>query len=184
MEAEYDKKLKELEEKHAKEIAALTTSSDPSPASADAAEAQDNNQAPAEAADDADKKSAEEEARERKLEKARRKREKQREKERERELQIERENAEAGPSMRQIENEQIEQQLTPLGYQIAEVTPDGNCLYRAVASHCGNTYRDVRKLTCMHACKAWDTVFGNRKLAKNSVFLLKYLWRSHILFVC
>lgn len=146
VEAEYDKKLKDLQEKYAKEVAEFSSSPD-APGSG-----QTDGQSPAvaEEENDADdlvtNKADEEEVKERKLEKARRKREKQREKERERELQIERENAEAGPSLRDIEVEQIEQQLAPVGLKISEVTPDGNCLYRAVASHCGNTYHDVRKL--------------------------------------
>lgn len=86
-----------------------------------------------------------EEERERKQAKARRKREKAKEKERERELEIERENAEAGPSLRQIEVEQIQNQIAPLGFEIAEIPSDGNCLYRAVAAHSGTSYQETRK---------------------------------------
>lgn len=137
VEAEFVTKLKELEEKHAKEIAELSASSGPDDAGEAAVE---NVNAAAEI-----EPNAEDEERERKQAKARRKREKAKEKERELELQIERENAEAGPSMRQIEVEQIQNQLAPLGLQIAEIPSDGNCLYRAVAAHCGNTYQETRK---------------------------------------
>ncbi|CAB9528828.1 OTU domain-containing protein 6B [Seminavis robusta] len=133
LEAEYDAKQKALEEKHAKEIAELSGSGD-------------SKDTPAPAPEPLVEKTAEEEERERKQAKARRKREKAKEKERDRELEIERENAEAGPSLRKIELERIEQQLTPLGLKIEEIASDGNCLYRAVAAHCGNSYQETRTL--------------------------------------
>lgn len=141
VEADFAAKLKALEEKHAKEIAEILGGASP-PADAAVIDV-NNNDAP----EEAPKKSAEEEERERKQAKARKKREKAREKERERELQIERENAAAGPSLRQIEMEQIQEQLTPLGLKISEVASDGNCLYRAVAAalETGGTYQDTRK---------------------------------------
>ena len=137
MEAEFDAKLKELEAKHAKEIEDISGSGDGGAA------------AVADADEPAPETSVEDEERERKQAKARRKREKAKEKERERELQIEKENAEAGPSMRQIEVERIQNQIAPLGLQIAEIASDGNCLYRAVAAHSGSTYQETRKY-CTH----------------------------------
>ncbi len=83
--------------------------------------------------------------REKKQLKARRKREKQREKERQRQLEVARETREAGPSLRQIEIEQLHQQLAPLHLKIEEVKADGHCLYRAVASQCDQTYAEIRK---------------------------------------
>jgi len=133
--------LKELESKHALEIAALSGSSEGNTPET----SQVKFSVPEAAAEPAPAKSAQEEERERKQEKARRKREKAREKERERELQIEKENAEAGPSARQIELEQIQQQLAPLGLEIAEIPSDGNCLYRAISAHVGNSFQDARK---------------------------------------
>ena len=145
MEAEFDGKLKELEEKHKQEITELSsgaTEEGPPEAAADETPTPVAG-APAEGTP---VKSPEEEEREKKQAKARRKREKAKEKERERELEIERENAEAGPSMRQIEVEQIQGQLTPLGLEIAEIASDGNCLYRAVAASIGNSsYQETRK---------------------------------------
>lgn len=142
VEAEFATKLKELEEKHAKEIAELEGSA---PSAADTAPA------PA-GTEDAGESNTEDDERARKQAKARRKREKAKEKERERELQIERENAEAGPSMRQIEVEQIQTQIAPLGLQISEIPSDGNCLYRAIAAHSNGTYQETRKLcACLSA---------------------------------
>ena len=77
---------------------------------------------------------------ERKLEKARRKRAKQREKEQRREKEIEEETAKAGPAPRDVENDIINQQLTPLSMEIAEVEADGHCLYRAVAAQTDSDY--------------------------------------------
>jgi OTU domain-containing protein 6 len=94
----------------------------------------------------ATEKTADEMEREKKLAKARQKREKAKQNERDRELEIERENANAGPSLRQIELERIQQQLTPLGLEIVEILSDGHCLYRAVAAHCGKSYQEIRKL--------------------------------------
>ena len=139
MEAEFAAKLKELEEKHAKEIAEAEGSGAPSGEAAAATTSEEAADPVTEGA------TAEEEERERKQAKARRKREKAKEKERERELAIERENAEAGPSMRQIEVEQIQNQISPLGFTIAEIPSDGNCLYRAVAAHSGSSYQQTRK---------------------------------------
>lgn len=89
-----------------------------------------------------------EDERERKQAKARRKREKAKERERQLQEEIERETAEAGPSMGQVELESIQTQLTPLGLKIDEIPPDGNCLYRAIAASLGNdsTYQETSKL--------------------------------------
>lgn len=136
VEAEFDKKLKELEAKHAQEIAeASGGDTAPPPPAAEPEQPATTTTA-----------ATTEEERERKKSKAQRKREKAKEKERERELQIERENAEAGPSLRQIEVESIQTQLAPLGLKIAEVQSDGNCLYRAIAAHSGGTYQETRNL--------------------------------------
>lgn len=135
VEAEFATKLKELQEKQSKELAALSETT----AAGSASDAPGTAQGGAGT-------NPEEEERERKQAKARKKREKAKEKERERELQIERENAEAGPSDRQMEVDQIQQQISPLGLQIVEIPSDGNCLYRAVAAHSGSNYQETRKL--------------------------------------
>ena len=101
----------------------------------------------------------EEEDRLKKIDKARRKREKQREKERQREKEIEEENANAGPSPRDVENEQILNRLTPLNYDIKEVTADGHCLYRAVAAHLGKNYSEIRML-CANALQEHEVDFS------------------------
>ena len=73
-------------------------------------------------------------ARERKLAKARKKREKQREREAEKERQIAEETANAGPSMRDVELDQLENILTPLSLAISPVQADGHCMYRSIAA--------------------------------------------------
>jgi hypothetical protein len=108
-------------------------------------------------------KTAENIEREKKQAKARQKREKAKQKELERQLEIERENANAGPSLRQIELERIQQQLTPLGLQIVEIPSDGHCLYRAVAAQCGNSYQETRKL--------YIVILLWRRLTRNYEFL-------------
>lgn len=66
--------------------------------------------------------------------KAQKKREKARRLEREREERIAKENAEAGPSAKDLEMEALEAlHLKPGGLRMMEVPADGNCLYRAVA---------------------------------------------------
>ena len=150
VEAEFDAKLKSLEEKHAKEIAEVEG---PAPSSVDA-----TTDATGSPATDEPNATKQDEEKERKQSKARRKREKAKEKERERELEIERENAEAGPSLRQIEVEQIQNQIAPLGLQIAEVASDGNCLYRAVAAHSGGTYQETRKFFHTYDVPDWSAV--------------------------
>lgn len=153
VEAEFDAKLKELEAKHQQEIAELSLSgAAPAPTleeSSETAKPDVTNTAVVTTEEESPpQKNPEEEERERKQAKARRKRDKAKEKERELELQIERENAEAGPSMRQVEVEHIQGQLTPLGLKIAEIASDGNCLYRAVAASLDNnsSYQETRTL--------------------------------------
>jgi hypothetical protein len=91
--------------------------------------------------------------RQRKLEQIRKKREIERQKEIDRERGLSEEIANAGPSPRDIEMEQILQQLRPLHYDIEPISADGNCLYRAVAAQCSGiasgtnptvSYQDIR----------------------------------------
>jgi hypothetical protein len=87
----------------------------------------------------------EEEVRLRKQEKARRKKEAKKEKERQHQEDLEKEAAEAGPSMRAVELQALDLQLKPLSLKVVEIPSDGNCLYRAVAAHCGSDYSKIRK---------------------------------------
>ena len=80
-----------------------------------------------------------------KLEKAKRKKEKQKEKERLYKQELAELDANAGPSLRRIELELLDKQLTPLSLAIVEIPSDGNCLYRAVAAQCGLDYIKIRK---------------------------------------
>lgn len=65
--------------------------------------------------------------------KAQRRRERRRREEEEREKKIEEAKAAEGPSARQEEEEALRSRLEPRGLRIAEVKPDGHCMYRAVA---------------------------------------------------
>lgn len=131
-EAEFDAKLKALEEKHASELSSSVRD--------------DTEETPAPQTLTQPQLSDEEKRRLEKQEKARRKREKLKEKELERERQIEEETANAGPTPRDIENEIIQQHLDPLGLKVQEVAADGHCLYRAVGASCDMEYPIIRKL--------------------------------------
>jgi len=58
-----------------------------------------------------------------------------------------------------VENEQILNRLTPLNYDIKEVTADGHCLYRAVAAHLGKDYSEIRML-CANALQEHEVDFS------------------------
>jgi hypothetical protein len=127
VEEEYASKLKELQANHEQQRALPSETLD------------GPTQAPVEDA------SQDDSAKDRKQEKARRKKERQREREVQLQKEIEEEEANAGPSLRDVELEQIRSVLTPLNLSIAEVGADGNCLYRAVGAQTDRDYMDVRK---------------------------------------
>lgn len=97
--------------------------------------------------------------RERKVTKARKKREKQKEKDTKMEEQIELENANAGPSLRQVELEQMHVFLAPLNLCISEVEADGHCLYRAVAAQSNEGYKEIRKRGLLQTSRPLISVF-------------------------
>ena len=81
--------------------------------------------------------------------KAQRKREKARLAEKQREAEIEQERLNAGPSLRDVEIERItELYLIDKNLVLKEIPADGNCLYRSIASQCGNEvdYKAIRKI--------------------------------------
>lgn len=82
---------------------------------------------------------------EKKLLKARKKKERQKEREMERQAAEARENAEAGPSLRDVELEQIQAVLAPLDLCVNEVEADGHCLYRAIGAQTSTSYQEIRK---------------------------------------
>lgn len=131
VEAEFADKLKELEAKHQANLAALAGDG-----VVEAASVETTIEAP---------KEKELSEKERKQEKARRKKERQKEKARKEQEELEREQANAGPSLRKIELEQIQAVLTPLNMKVSEVEADGHCLYRAVAAQTNQEYRQIRK---------------------------------------
>jgi OTU domain-containing protein 6 len=142
VEKEFDDKVKELEEKHRKELneagggEAIAAATLPEEDVCGVATQQGEQTEP-------DNDEAE---RLRKQERARRKRETKKDKERQRQEELEREAAEAGPSMRQIELEALETKLKPLSMKIKEIPSDGNCLYRAVAVQCDSDYLKIREI--------------------------------------
>ena len=146
-EEEFDTKLKDLEEKYKQRMAELEgeqglTEIHPEAATEAAADNNEND----DDGDDDDEEAKGLSAKERKQLKARRKKERQKEREAERQAELERETANAGPSMRQVELEQMQAVLTPLDLKIGEVDADGHCLYRAVAAQTGRSYNEMREL--------------------------------------
>jgi OTU domain-containing protein 6 len=142
-EEEFDRKLKDLEEKYKQQLSQLEeeqglTETQPEVATETAGDTNEN--------DDDDEEAKGLSARERKQLKARRKKERQKEREAERQAELEREDANAGPSMRQVELEQMQAVLTLLDLKIGEVDADGHCLYRAVAAQTGRSYNEIREL--------------------------------------
>lgn len=140
VESDFAEKLRVLKENHEKALKTLQGGEEGGDVKVD--ELADNLGATNIEAEDAPKELTE---RERKLAKAQRKRERQKEKEAERQRELEEEEANAGPSLRQTELDQIEKILKPLNLKIAEVEADGHCLYRSVAAQTGNTYSGIRK---------------------------------------
>ena len=72
-------------------------------------------------------------ASEKKKSKSAKRRQKKEEQEKERDQRIADERAGAGPSAREVEVDQLTQQLAPLGLGVEDIPADGHCLYRAVA---------------------------------------------------
>jgi len=141
IETEFEEKLKQLQEKHQQELAEGGNDDDEAVGTADASDFVEPPREP-EALIDND-----EADRLRKQEKARRKREAKKEKERQRQEDMEKEDAEAGPSMRRVELDALGIQLKPLSLKISEIPSDGNCLYRAVAAQCeGSNYVKIRNI--------------------------------------
>lgn len=144
VEKDFTDKLKALEASHQENVAALGLESmiisEVSTSIENASTTIDDENKPAVVVDE------ETEARERKIKKSRKKKDRQKEKEAELQKEIEEENANAGPSLRKIELEQIQQVLTPLNLKVSEVDADGHCLYRAVAAQSGKDFMAIRAL--------------------------------------
>lgn len=93
-------------------------------------------------------------------------------------------------SHRMIENEKLEQKLTPLGLTVNEIKPDGHCLYRAVENQLSlnnknqlYSYQELRKMAASYMREhAMDFLpffldEGNIKMDSNDVpleFFQKY----------
>ena len=140
IEAEYDEKLKQLQDSHQQKLKEIESNSIEAQKQTTAEGPPDEGYSIAPQVEgDAD------DSRERKQLKARRKKERQKEREAQRLAELELETANAGPSMRQVELEQLQAILTPLNLEIREVEADGHCLYRAVAAQSGLSYSEIRK---------------------------------------
>mmetsp|Transcript_21324 Transcript_21324/g.43843 ORF Transcript_21324/g.43843 Transcript_21324/m.43843 type:complete len:221 (+) Transcript_21324:103-765(+) len=155
VEKDFASKLKALEESYQANLAAsnvesLDISADSAPDALNTGKP-DNNDGKSGVIDE------ENLARERKLAKARKKRDRQKEKDARIQQQIEEENANAGPSLRKIELEQIQAVLTPLKLKISEVEADGHCLYRAIGAQSGKDFTDLRKsVLCYDFKQYWE----------------------------
>jgi len=147
VEADYEAKLKELQERHARELAALNSSTsgggagtgDATPGDKGSTTLSSTNRTPQPSEEQAPPSNTEmdEETAKRlkKQEKARKKRDKQRQQELEKQRQIDEETKNAGPSARVVEFQHIQQHLPPQA-KIVEIEADGHCLYRAIAAQC------------------------------------------------
>eukprot|EP00980_Cylindrotheca_fusiformis_P008835 scaffold1888_cov120-Cylindrotheca_fusiformis.AAC.5 len=98
-------------------------------------------------------------AKARKQLKARKRKERQKERESQLREELERENANAGPSLRQLELQQIKDVLTPLGLDVDEVEADGHCLYRSIAAQTAFDFQNIRSL-CADALRENETEFS------------------------
>mmetsp|Transcript_14704 Transcript_14704/g.41620 ORF Transcript_14704/g.41620 Transcript_14704/m.41620 type:complete len:303 (-) Transcript_14704:164-1072(-) len=150
LEKEFEDKLKTIKEKHQQELAAASGADDgdaaaPATATDGAPETKDAEDQPAEekASDGADDGMTE---KERKQAKAREKKARKKQREAERQAEIEAETANAGPGLKQIEEERIQAILTPLSMRIVDVTADGHCLYRAIAAQTGKSFSEIRSI--------------------------------------
>ena len=165
MEEEYATKLKDLEERHRSELAALGGSDD----AVIPDETNNNNDRTNNINIDTAETIAAI-ARQKKLEQIRQ----QKEAERQRILAQERQSIEdaqnVGPTRREIELEQITQQLQPHQLRIQPVPADGNCLFRAIAAQCSissttstttttTTYQDIRAL-CAQTMRDHESEFA------------------------
>lgn len=134
--------MKELQERHQQELAALQGDDNQDAAAAVVEETTPTTQ-------EEEVVDKEKEARERKQAKARRKKEAQRQKQRE--LEEEQAKDLAGPSARSQELDVLKTKLDPLSLKIQTVTADGHCLYRAVAAQCddGTDYSQIREYSLL-----------------------------------
>jgi hypothetical protein len=171
IEIKYDERLAALQSKHADELAAASSNDDiVNQETAPVVPA-----APPLASNDDDTDNLDHGASS-KADKARRKREKARERERQRELDIEEETANAGPSAKDIEVEQLMLQLAPLHLTMEDVTADGHCLYRAVGKECAKDYMEIRKCAVHNT---YEAVGRRRALGSSAQSLASLPYPGH-----
>lgn len=185
LESEYDNKTKQLEAEYQVQLTSDAVESlvleDGGPAAKIASPATAttiSNEGPAASATP-ESNDPEEDARKRKLEKARKKKERQKEKEREKEEQIAWETANAGPSARRIELEQIQTILSPQNLKVVEVEADGHCLYRAVGAQIGTTYTQIRKLESFFSLTAFYQMVQRDMVTEKSVCFISRSTQDH-----
>jgi hypothetical protein len=126
-----------MEDRHNSEVAALDGGSNSIKIESGAIKIESGAIPPVGKPDESEDKAAME--RQRKLTKIR----EQKEAERQRILEAERQAIldakNIGPTMRDVELQQIVQQLQPHHYTIKQIPADGNCLYRAIAAQCSSS---------------------------------------------
>ena len=175
-EFKYDGLERDLKERHRAEIEALNGGGD-NTKDAGETDAKDNTKAeeatttstPAQIEEETKQptpEEIEEAKRQKALQKKLKKKAAQRQKELDCEKRIEDENAQAGPSRRQMEMEALQTiHLHPRGLDVEEVEADGNCLYRAVGVQClrvGLDAVDVESEDCYGKIRSIcaDTLMG------------------------
>jgi OTU domain-containing protein 6 len=194
VEEEFATKLKDMEDRHRTEVAALVGSD------TDTAEVNEssgtNNSAAATNISNAEDIAAME--RQKKLEKIREQKELERQRIIEKERQSMEEAKNIGPTLRDIEIQQITQQLRPRHYKIQPIPADGNCLFRAIAAQCSTSttilsYQDIRAL-CAQTMREHEEEFApfceyndetdseitNYKEYVNAVQYSSHHWGGHL----
>ena len=190
VEEEYATKLKDLEDRHRSEVAALggndTSTNEDIKMSNDSTNI--NNAE--------DLVSIE---RQKKLEKIRQQKEAERQKIIEQERQSIEDAKNIGPTIRDIEIEQITQQLKPHHLKIQPIPADGNCLFRAIAAQCrpistdtpsSSSYQDIRALCAQTMlehesefapfCEYNDNDITNYNEYVHAVQHSSHLWGGHL----
>ena len=164
MEGEYAIKLNDLEDRHRLELSALGGDD-----TADADSTKDTDESTK--IDNAIDVAAID--RQKKIEKIRQQKEIDRQRIIEQERQLIEDAKNIGPTLRDIELQQIEQQLQPHHLRIQPIPADGNCLFRAIAAQCHrattttttidtmllSSYQDIRAL-CAETMRVNESEFA------------------------
>ncbi|CAJ1950304.1 unnamed protein product [Cylindrotheca closterium] len=149
VEEEYASRLRDMQQEHEQKLKSLGALIESPP----------NQKKEGVVASELDDTTKELSEKEKKQLKARKKKERQKEREIERQAALDSEIANAGPSLRDVELEQIEITLTPLDLCMKEVEADGHCLYRAIGAQMGTDYQEIRGI-CADALRDNEPEFS------------------------